>query len=142
MTIAMTEAQALDEAVLLLLRKTRRALRAAGLTDVFGRDIWARFPDGAKTALLAAERRADVNRARAGDPLALVWPVEADRDEQESDEPIATMGAGNVHNDDRETLQFADEAPDDDEDDDETGCEGHPDGPVMGETFYCDGSCR
>ena len=21
-------------------------------------------------------------------------------------------------------------------------CEGHPDGPVMGETFYCDGSCE
>lgn len=20
-------------------------------------------------------------------------------------------------------------------------CEGHPDGPVMGETFYCDGTC-
>ena len=24
----------------------------------------------------------------------------------------------------------------------EEGCEGHPDGPVMGETFYCDGTCR
>lgn len=21
-------------------------------------------------------------------------------------------------------------------------CEGHPDGPVMGETFFCNGSCR
>ena len=23
-----------------------------------------------------------------------------------------------------------------------TECQGHPDGPVMGETFYCDGSCN
>jgi hypothetical protein len=25
--------------------------------------------------------------------------------------------------------------------DGENMCPGHPDGPVMGETFYCDGSC-
>ena len=28
------------------------------------------------------------------------------------------------------------------DDDDDNGCEGHPNGPVMGETFYCDGTCR
>ena len=30
----------------------------------------------------------------------------------------------------------------DDEDEDEDDCQGHSDGPVMGETFYCDGTCR
>lgn len=26
-------------------------------------------------------------------------------------------------------------------DEEEFECEGHADGPVMGETFYCDGAC-
>lgn len=28
-----------------------------------------------------------------------------------------------------------------DDEDDEPECEGHPSGPVAGETFYCDGTC-
>lgn len=31
---------------------------------------------------------------------------------------------------------------DEDWDDDDDECQGHADGPVMGETFYCDGTCR
>lgn len=28
------------------------------------------------------------------------------------------------------------------DDDNDNGCPGHSDGPVLGETFYCDGSCQ
>lgn len=76
-TAQMTDAQALDEAVLRFTRKARR---------LFGTEfsrVWNQLPDGAKNALYAAERRADVHRDEVGDPRALVWPVEVEDDEKE-----------------------------------------------------------
>lgn len=56
---------------------------------------------------------------------------------------VRTMGTGNMADDDQESLVFADESIDD-WDDDEDECEGHPAGPYdpMGQTVYCDGTCR
>lgn len=51
-----TDTQATDEAVLLLTRKLMRLHR-----DAYA-DVWAKLPDGAKRAILAAEARADVLR--------------------------------------------------------------------------------
>lgn len=51
-----TDSQATDEAVLLLTRKLRRLHREAFA------DLTARLPEGAREALSAAERRADVLR--------------------------------------------------------------------------------
>jgi hypothetical protein len=52
-----SEAQATDEAVLLFTRKVRRLIDR----ETFAK-IWKQLPDGAKEALYAAERRADVLR--------------------------------------------------------------------------------
>jgi hypothetical protein len=56
----MTETQATDEALLLLVRKMRRIH-----PDAF-REVWAKLPDGAQTALLIAETRADTHREQVG----------------------------------------------------------------------------
>lgn len=58
-----TEAQATDEAMLLLTRKLRRQERAA-----FDK-IWAQLPDGAKDTIFRAEARAD----RVRDTGGLTW---------------------------------------------------------------------
>jgi hypothetical protein len=61
-----TEAQATDEAMLLLTRKLRRQERAA-----FDK-IWAQLPDGAKDAIFRAEARADQVRDAGG----LTWEMD------------------------------------------------------------------
>lgn len=58
-----TEAQATDEALLLLSRKLRRTSRMT-----FDK-IWAQLPDGAKDAIALAEARAD----RVRDAGGLTW---------------------------------------------------------------------
>lgn len=65
-----TEAQATDEALLLLVRKLRRQYR--GAFDV----IWAQLPDAAKDALGLAEARAD----RVRDAGKLTWAPAEDLD--------------------------------------------------------------
>jgi hypothetical protein len=75
MAYTMTEAQATDEAVLLFTRKMRRLH-----PDAFA-DIWAKLPDGAKTAVVAAENRADRLRDQEGNSLA--YPVDEDPEDDE-----------------------------------------------------------
>jgi hypothetical protein len=70
----MTEQEATDEALLLLVRKMLR-LHA----DAF-HDIWNRIPDGAKDALLATERRADRVRDAHG-ARNLQYPVADEPDD-------------------------------------------------------------
>jgi hypothetical protein len=66
----MTDQQATDEAVLLLVRKLRRTE-----PDTFAR-LWPKLPEGARLALQRADIRADVYR----DHHETVWPVEPDLD--------------------------------------------------------------
>lgn len=70
-----TEAQATDEAVLLLVRKMRRMH-----PDAFA-DVWAKISEGAREAIGATERRADTERDANGISPDR-WPIEpADDDE-------------------------------------------------------------
>lgn len=62
-----TEAQATDEAVLLMIRKLRRLEPAA-----YAR-IMEKMPQGGRNTLIEAERRADVRRSTEG--LITEWPV-------------------------------------------------------------------
>lgn len=85
-TTPMSDTQALDEAVLYLIRKAHRAMKT---DDIFNPDsafnaLWAQLPDGAKAALLAAERRADVHRDTVASPRDLVWPADEDLDKPDS----------------------------------------------------------
>lgn len=66
---AYTDAEATDEAVLLLTRKLRRLHPAAYA------DVMSRLSDGARDALTLAENRADVLRATGG-PRRFVTIVE------------------------------------------------------------------
>lgn len=65
-----TEAQATDEALLLLVRKLRRTSRMT-----FDK-IWAQLPDGAKDAIALSEARAD----RVRDAGGLTWEPQEDLD--------------------------------------------------------------
>ena len=65
-----TEAQATDEAMLLITRKMRRLYPEAFTA------VWAKLPDGAKDAIYASELRAD----RVRDAGGLSWKPEADED--------------------------------------------------------------
>lgn len=64
----MTETQATGEALLLFLRKMRRLH-----PDAF-REVWAKLPADAQTALLIAETRADAHRVQAGGAANLRYP--------------------------------------------------------------------
>lgn len=63
----MTDAEATDEAVLLLTRKLRR------LHPTAFRDLMDRLPEGAREALHFADQRADTRRAAQGVPAE--WPT-------------------------------------------------------------------
>lgn len=69
-----TEAQATDEAMLLLSRKLRRLH-----PEAFA-DVWAKLPEGARRAIYAAERRAD--RVRDLNPQGLAYEPEPDLDQE------------------------------------------------------------
>lgn len=71
----MTDAEAADEAILLLTRKMRRLHRAE-----FDH-VWGMLPDGAKRAIYAAEARADRVRDAGGKQWA-DDPFEDDSDEE------------------------------------------------------------
>jgi hypothetical protein len=68
----MTDTEATDEAVLLLVRKLRRLEPEAFST------IWGKLPEGARLALTRADIRADVYRDHHPET---VWPVEPDLDD-------------------------------------------------------------
>lgn len=68
-----TEAEATDEAMLLLSRKLRRLHPGAFA------NIWSKLPEGAHRAIYAAERRADVVRDQGGKE----WEETPDLDEDE-----------------------------------------------------------
>jgi hypothetical protein len=70
----MTDHQATDEGVLLLVRKLMR-LHPAAAADLMGR-----IPEGARLALAAAERRADVLRDQHGIDQ-LTYPMDEFDDE-------------------------------------------------------------
>jgi len=74
-TKTFTEAQATDEAVLLLTRKLMRLHPEAYA------DIWRRLPDGAKTAIFGAERRADKIRDEK-DLKGIAYDWAADEDDE------------------------------------------------------------
>lgn len=75
----MTDAEATDEAMLLFTRKMRRLH-----TRAFD-DVWARLPEGAKRAIYAAERRADVLRDQtAGGADGLAYSTDDDPEDDES----------------------------------------------------------
>jgi hypothetical protein len=62
----MTEAQATEEALLLITRKLQRMA-----PDAFAK-AWGQLPDGAKVALGAAESRADLLR----NTNTVTWPAQ------------------------------------------------------------------
>ncbi len=74
-TTTMTDRQATDEAMLLLIRKLRRLHPDAAA------DVWKALPEGAQRAVMQAETRADVLRTQAGDARNLVWPAVPDLDD-------------------------------------------------------------
>jgi predicted translin family RNA/ssDNA-binding protein len=75
--MAMTEAQALNEAVLLLTRKMAR------LAPSTYSEVWSKLPEGARTALDKAERAADRTRDYLGGAEMLDWPVELTDDDDD-----------------------------------------------------------
>ena len=74
----MTEQEATDEAVLLLIRKTMR-LQPEAYADVI-----KRLPEGARHALMLAENRADRVRDAVGDARLLDYPADEDEDGDEA----------------------------------------------------------
>lgn len=76
MTAEMTDSEATDEAVLLLVRKLRRTER-----DAFDR-LMAKLPDDVIRALDAADLRASVYRTKVGIDN-IVWPAEPDYGDEE-----------------------------------------------------------
>lgn len=75
MTQTMTEAQATDEATLLLVRKLRR-LHPTAFADVI-----KRMPADARRILDDAERRADRYRDSVGGPNGVIYPADPFADE-------------------------------------------------------------
>ncbi len=70
MTTEMTNQQATDEALLLFVRKMRRTNSTAFA------EVWAKLPEGAQSALLIAETRADVFREQVGGAGNLQYPAD------------------------------------------------------------------
>lgn len=76
-----TQAEALDEAVLIFTRRMQRYMDGA----VFNK-VWASLPDGANSALMDAERRADQRRDIHGQDTRARWAPEPDLDEVDGEE--------------------------------------------------------
>lgn len=73
-TKSFTDAQATDEAMLLLTRKFRRMFPQQFQA------VWGKLPAGAQRAIYASEIRADVLRDK---PIYYTWPKDEDEDEGE-----------------------------------------------------------
>lgn len=73
----MTETEATNEALLLMIRKARRLH-----PEAFA-DILSRLPEGAKVALEKAERAADTLRDSKGGAASLDYPAEPEDEDEE-----------------------------------------------------------